>query len=295
MYNLRSTFSLICIVLLFPLHLISQDYENQKPFFTELEKKLIEEYHTCTGDTGNTDISYILRWKNSINLRIEDPAYKKILKEFILHSGLVKDIIPCEVLKWNQDRLSFIRSQESAMKSSLVEKADSTVDSFAIHMELSRNPTSPFDFDTIPFGISKDLFRKIFIRRYTYPITNMGKYLVVEHFPLRGSFFIAKFFFTREQTYYKYELEGYGISGDSLNTVIWPQAKRLKDNFVKKFGTPDELNRVGFFDIKADTASTYAQWNRDPFVVSIGIGIKENLYYTLVSITNNGVKIKKKK
>jgi hypothetical protein len=286
---------IILLVLLYPLVIYSQQYEEQKPFFTELEKELIREYHTCTGDTGKTDIKYILRWKKSINLRTEDPGYQKILKEFILHTGIVKDIIPCQVIKWNQDRMSYLKKREYSLKNNLIALSDSAIDSFAIQKELSRNPTSSFDFDTIPFGISKDLFRRIFSRRYSYTLTNMGKYFIVEHFPWRGSSFILKFFFTRKQKFYKYEIEGYGFPGDSINQYMWPQANMFKEMYEKKFEAPDVLNRIGFFDIKADTLSTYVRWNRDPYTVFIGIGIKNHLYFTVASITNNTVVQKKKK
>ena len=290
MGSLRNTLFEICITLLIPLALFSQSYEEQKPFFTDLEKEVIEEYHTCTGDTGNTDISYILRWKKSINLRTEDPAYKKILKEFILHTGIVKDVVPCEVLKWNRDRIAYLKKQESSIGTDLVEQSDSIVDSVAIHQQLARNHPSPCDFDTIPFGITKELFHRIFARKYPYPVVNRGRYLLVEHFPLRGSFFNVKFFFTRKhRRLYKYEIEGYGFPGDSLDTVIRPQAEQFKDIYEKRLGKPDVLNRIGFFDIKADTVSTYVQWKYAPHTVTVGMGIKDDLYYSLVSVVNEQI------
>lgn len=279
-----------CILFFLAVNTFSLDYEDQDTFFLDLEKKLLNEYRICTGNTIPVNIGSLLRWKKNINLRMEIPEYQKILKEFIAHTGIVKDILPCQVLKWHTDRTAYLHSQEQSLQNTLLKKTDATIDSIRTHSELEKNPVSPFDFDSIPFGLTKRVFATVYNRKFSYPLFDNRMCLYVEHFFLRDSPFLINFFFTRYVKYYKYEIEGYAFSGDSLNKVVRPQATLLKEILEQKIGPPDHIYRIGYFDIKSGPITPYAKWERDTHTVIVGIGIKNNRYFTKVTVTSKKIK-----
>lgn len=263
---------------------IQSDYneENTKSlFFQGIEEYLIEEYQICTGDSVISDIDSILKWKNSINLRVAMPEYKTILKEFILHTGLVKEMLPCEVLNWYIDRLIYINKKEESLKETILHTADKVIDSIAMTMELKNNPRSGFDFDSIPFGLSKKVFLKLYKSFNNYPLMQKKKCLCAEHYPIKGESFFIKFTFNENDQYHRYEIESYLFSADSLDAVIRPLASILKEYFTTLFKRPpNRTYRIGYFDIKSKTVSPYAQWKSEKHRIKIGIGMRKNRYYT---------------
>lgn len=265
----------------------SKDYENQDTFFLGLEKELISEYRTCTGDSNVIRLDSLLRWKNIINLRTEMPVYEKIRKEFIAHTGLVKDILPCQILEWYKDRLSYLESCEDSTRNILLIKSDETVDSIRIYNELKNNPYSKFDFGEVPFGLSKKVFQIIFNHKFSFPLIDKKKHLLAEHFYLKERPFIIKFFFTESNKYYKYEIESFSFTGNHLDKVVRPQAVFLKEAMEQKVGPPDRLYRIGYFDIKSGTISPYAKWEKETHTVNIGIGLEKISYFTKETVENN--------
>ena len=258
----------------------SKEYENQDPFFTDLEKELTSEYRTCTGDSNAIRLDSLLRWKNIINLRTEMPLYEQIRKDFIAHTGLVKDILPCQVLEWFKERLSYLENHEDSIRNKLLIKSDETVDSIRLYNELQNNPTSKFDFGEIPFGLSKKVFQIIFNHKFSFPLIDKRNYLLAEHFYLNENPFIIKFYFTHNDKFYKYEIESFSFTGNHLDKVVRPQAVFLRETMEKKIGSPDRLYRIGYFDIKSGPISPYARWEKETHTVTIGIGLEKIRYFT---------------
>ncbi len=268
------------ILLLLNAHTFAADYTGQDSFFLQQQRELIEEYRVCTGDTVTSEIDSILRWKNVINLRTDMPEYQKILKEFIQHTGLVKDALPCQVLNWHLARLKFLRLQEDSIQNVLLKKADYTVDSFRVAFELQQNPASKFDFMDIPFGLSKKVFMHIFREKISYPITDAKRYMLIEHFSISDKKFMIKFYFNRHNRFYKYEIEGYGFSGNDLNDIVRPQAALLRELLDRKIGPPDRIYRVGYFDIKSGILTPYAKWEREDYSAVVGYSIYKHYFFT---------------
>lgn len=279
MYYMKINIILLLLIISIT-NAFSKEYENQDTFFVDLEKKLISEYRACTGDSNAIKLDSLLKWKNSINLRAEMPEYETIRKEFIAHTGLVKDIPPCQVLEWFKERLTYLENHEDSIRIHLLAKADDTVDSIRIHNELLNNPLSKFDFGEIPFGLSKKVFQIIFNAKFSFPLIDRRNYLLAEHFYLNEKAFIVTFHFTGNNKYYKYEIESFAFTGDKLDNVVRPQATYLRESMEKKIGPPDRLNRIGYFDIKSGTISPYAKWERETHTVTIGIGLEKIRYFT---------------
>lgn len=256
------------------------EYTEQDSFFLQRQKHLINEYRICTGDYKITDIDSLLRWKNIINIRTEMAEYKKILKEFIQHTGMVKEALPCQVLNWHLERLRYLKHHEDSLQNELLKKSDYTVDSIRVHYELENNPISKFDFIQIPFGLSKKVFMHLFTQKLSYPLINKKRYLLIEHYPLNDNSFLVKFYFNRYKKYYKYEIEGYAFSGDQLNDIVRPQATLLKDILAREIGPPDRLYRIGYFDVKSGIITPYVKWIHEGYTTNIGLSIRNNRYFT---------------
>ena len=207
------------------------------------------------------------------------PEYKKIRQEFIIHTGIVTDFLPCQVLEWYMDRLSYLKSREDTIRYNLLIKSDKTVDSIRIYNEMKNNPTSKFDFGKIPFGLSKKVFQIIFNQEFSFPLIDKKNYFLAEHFYLNERPFLIKFFFTNNDRYYKYEIESYSFTGDSLDLAVRPQAVYLKEMIEQKIGPPDRLYRIGYFDIKSETISPYVRWEKETHTVTIGIALEKIRYY----------------
>ena len=279
----------ISIIILLAVNAFSIDYEEQDTFFLGLEKELIKEYRTCTGDPTVITIDSLFRWKKIINLRTEMPDYKSIRQEFITHTGILIDFLPCQVLDWYRNRLMYGKSREDSLRHTLLIKADETVDSIRIFNELKNNPISKFDFEMIPFGLSKKVFQIIFNREFSFSLIDMKNHFLAEHFYLKERPFFIKFFFNSNDRYYKYVIESYSFTGDSLDLAVRPQAIYLRETAERKIGPPDHLFRIGYFDIKSGTMSPYARWEKETHTVTIGIGLDKIRYYTKKTVESKNL------
>lgn len=259
-------------------------YEEQDIFFTEMIKNLQNSYIECTGDTNIPEIKYLLEWKNRIHLQTETKEYKEILKEYIIITGILEDILPCHVLNWHKSRIRFLQDNEESAKKKLLEKNDKTVDSLRYAKELKLNPKSKFDFKNIPFGFSKKSFIKLFNKKLKTHFNDYDSLLEVEHFIIKETPYILKFFFNKENRYYKYEVESYAFSGNDLNSKIRPAADILKNNLETKIGPPHQLNRIGYFDIKPAKPSLYCKWITDNHEAFIYYAIREEKYFTKLKV-----------
>ena len=257
----------------------STDYESQGEFFMELQSALKKEYQTCTHDSSAISFDSLVKWKAQINEQAKKPDFNALMKEYIAHTGDIIDITPCKVFRWHDDRIAYLSQQEQSIHKALTAKADTAVDSARLLYELKKYPSSPFDFDRIPFGVSRKIFKHLFSSAYTYSLEDEGRYFRVEHFSMRDCAFILKFYFS-DNRFFKYEMEGYPLPAAVFETTLRMQASTLKDILEKKAGKPNNLFRLGYFDIKKDTLSPYAAWEGKSHLASIVIGMKEYKYFT---------------
>jgi hypothetical protein len=272
------------ITVIFPVSVASIDIEDYKEFFETMEKNLIHEYQLCTGDTSEKSFHTLVEWKEHINQKAQSSEYKKILKEFIINTGIVKDLMPCMVIKWYLDRKTYLYNYERKINNVILVQNDKTVDSIRLFNELKNNPVTPFDFSDIPIGISQKIFQKVYNRECKYPLFDTRKYLFIEHYIIKEEPFIVKFYFTRDRIYCKYEILSYQFSGKYLNDEVRSKAIILKEFMEEKLGAADRIYRLGYFDIKTDTEMTYAKWIRKTHYVNIILGLSDNKYYTRLTV-----------
>jgi len=258
--------------------------EVEDTFIVSVKKRLIDEYRTCTGDSVNIRPDSLVRWKKNMTARTETPEYKKILEEFISHNGMASGAYPCEVLAWHRDRLQYLKTGEEAVVKKLISTLDNTVDSIRVFRELEANPPSPLDFEGIPFGLSKKVFALIFNKKFSFPLQDKNSVLSAEHVYLKGTPFLIRFHFSDKGRYYKYEIEGYSFHGDSLNSIVRPQATLLRQLMEEKIGPPARIERIGYFDIKSETISPYVKWEKETHSVTVGLGLEKNRYYTRATV-----------
>ena len=276
-------------VILLPVPVISIDIEDYKEFFETMEKNLVYEYRLCTGDTSEKSFHTLVEWKEHINQKTKSPEYKKILREFIMHTGIVKDLMPCMVLKWYLDRKTNLHNYERKINNALLIQNDKIVDSIRLFNELKNNPVTPFDFNNIPFGVSHKVFQKVYNRECKYPLFDARKYRYIEHYLINEVPFIVKFYFTFDRIYYKYEIISYLFSGNYLNNKVRTKAVILKDLMEGKIGVVNHIYRLGYFDITSDTELTYAKWIRENHSVNIILGQTGNKYYTRLTVESKKV------
>lgn len=260
-------------------------YETLDTFFIDLKNRIIEEYRFCTEDTLTTGLDSILRWKQSINLLTEMKDYADIRREFVYHTGITTEALPCEMLRWHLDRLRYLRGKEDSVRCALLDQSDAQVDSIRLYKELHDNLASSFDFPGIPFGITKKVFEYLFNKQFSYPLNNKGAFMMIEHLPIQGVPFIVKFYFTNKSVFNKYEIESYSFPGDQLNSTLRNQASLLKTIVEQNIGPPDRLYRVGYFDIKSDVLTPYVAWNKNTHHVVIGFSIEKNRFLVRQIVT----------
>lgn len=276
---------ILVLTVLLQYQVFSQQYEELDTFFLTLHADLQAQYRICTEDTAEISSDSLLRWRNQIEMIISTPEYKKILKEFMRHTGIVTNVIPCEVIKWEHDRMRYLSEKERSLQDRGLGSADMMIDSLRTRMELEANPCSDFDFDSIPLGISRKVFRGLFTSRFHYPIYENDTCMYIEHFYFRNYPFMVHFFFNEDERFYRYTIDGYSFVADSLNTVVRAQSTLLAEILQQRSGPPDALFRFGIFDIKSGVITPYAAWHRDTHDVVVGIGYEKNRYYAKATVT----------
>lgn len=270
----------------FTLHASPPQYEDQDTFFVNLRKKYGEHYKLCTGDTSVPSAQELLEWKKGINLATESTEYRGILKEFIAHTGVVKGIIPCQVLKWNRDRFRQLQSRENTLRDRMLVEADTSLTAYRIKAAMERNPASVFDFAGIPFGLCRSTFVLLFSHRYIYSLVGRGTHVYVEHFPLRGNSYMVRFHFSPDNRYYKYEIIGCRRPAQLLDGIVRPMASDLAGMLEERAGPPDRIFRIGFFDIKSKTITPHARWDQETCSATVGLGMERNQYFASLVVTN---------
>lgn len=283
---------LLGILLLTHISLSAQsfNYEEQDTFFTDLQSELKKSFIECTGDTSVPELKYLLEWKNRIHLQTETEEYKKILKEYMIITGELEDIVPCHVLNWHKSRVKFLKDNEKRSTEKVLEDSDRIVDSIRYVRELKINPRSNYDFKNIPFGFTKKSFIKLYQKEYGATLEDYDTVLVSEHFLIKGTPFILRFYFHKDKRYYKYEIESYGQSGNDLNDKVRPSANMLKDQLELKTGSANITNRIGFFDIKKNKPSLYTLWSTEKYKAAIYYAIKNERYYTILKVMKKKIK-----
>ena len=263
----------------------SFEYTEQDTFFNKRIDELRIEYLDCTGDSTTLDAQQLLDWKNRIHLQSENPDYRNILKEYMTMTGIVENIRPCHVLEWNLDRIRFLKKSEASLQNKLATESDYVVDSINYLLEQRRNPRSPFDFDSIPFGFSKKAFLRTVEKKGTFPISiqKNGTFLI-EHYTMRDFAYLVEFMFDPNDRLTEYRIMTYPCTGNAMNTSMHPAAQILLNRIETNVGPVSRLNRIGYFDIKPNTPLLYAHWDSKTHDANIFFWQKESKFFAELRI-----------
>lgn len=283
----------ICQTIVFLIFFISLafsqtlQYEEQDTFFNELELQIIEDFKKCTNDTTVPELKYLLEWKDRIHLQTKTKEYQEILKEYMAVTGILDNIMPCQVLAWHKSRINFLDHHESKAAKQVIGNSDRIVDSIGYLNEKLRNPSSKFDFEEIPFGFSKKYFLKKYNEKFGNSPVAYDTIFITEHYLYKDTPFILRFYFDENQRFYAYDIESYSYSGNDLNSKVRVASDLIKEKMIKNIGKPNVLNRIGFFDIKTNKPTLYAKWYQKSIKANLYFAIRDERYFTILKVTKN--------
>lgn len=243
-------------------------------------KNFKAQYRYCTGDTSDISLSKIMLWRDEISQITESSEYKKDIKEFMTHTGIVDSFLPCDVINWKNTRDGFIASKDSSISARLNKKNAELIDSILFFEDKKLNQASKFDFENIRFGYNRKSFERAYKKRKLPKYNVEREYLSSEYYTISGTPFLIKFYFNREQRFIKYEIESYRFSGNDLDDKVRPYAEAIKNKFIKQFGEPQIINRIGFFDIKSNKPQVWAHWKSKTHSVNIYFLLENSKYFT---------------
>ena len=228
-------------------NLFSQE-DSDSLFFSELEEKLLQKYKLCTGDSLPSRKA-LLKWKSDISLITESQEYPELVKMYATETGLNPiDVHPCQIINWSIQRLRDKEETAVLLEQSKREILKKRADSLYLHQELSKNPAKPYQFENIPFGISKKGF--MVLAGQFRNLTDEGNSIIVDYILLGSVVLKGAFHFDKNGLLTQYELESETAPLDSLDSWIRPQADSMAVYMQRKIGRPaDHSYRVGRFDI----------------------------------------------
>ncbi len=262
--------------------LYSQEHteeDTNSVFFSELEKNILQEYQLCTGDSLPSRKT-LLKWKSDINFLTESPDYPALLKKYAAETGIhPADVRPCEIINWS---IKLLRDKNEA--SALLEQSKKNIlskraDSLYLQHQLLKNPAKPYQFEKIPFGISKKGFLMLLADQNRH-LTDKGNYIILDSIRLDTLLLTGAFHFDEKGSLSQYELESRSSSLDSLDPWIRPQANQLAAIMQQKIGTDaDHSYRVGRFDITQGRLAILKFWNLADAAVYTGLATSNYRYY----------------
>lgn len=241
--------------------------DDSKQYLALIERDVRKEYQKCTNDQMTNDLDSILRWKQKITLRTESPDYFNIRRQYYLYNRFRKNIYPCEILQWYNNRMAKINTREENLRNKIVSQDENYVERIRNQRELSTVRRSSFDFYGIPFGLSKRVFHRLYQESFGSPLVELdNNILVAEHFNISSFPFMVEFYFNNEDIFFKYAIKGYKKDGSKLATFIREQGTALKNFFKDRLKTKGEDYFVGDLDIGLDKVKAISRWKKGPYL-----------------------------
>jgi len=258
------------------------DETKEKSFFDALETNYRTEYVECTGDSLMVDINYVLLWKKQLNEWTKSREYRDALADYKKSVGTTEIISPCKLRAWKNRH----KSEQDAHEKGFVNASLENNDSSEALDALKSHPASKFDFDGIPFGVSKNTFIHLFKKKFHEEIIDKGDLLGVESLPWEARTFLTAFYFGKKDMFYKYEIESAPLPADSLNKSVRPAAQHMGALFEQKLGDAQHEYRIGFFDIKSKELSLLKKWESPAHTAYIGLSVYKFRYYAKAIIAD---------
>ena len=258
------------------------DATKEKGFFDTLEANYRKEYVECTGDSLMVDINYVLLWKKQLNEWTKSREYRDALADYKKSVDTTEIISPCKLRAWK----NLHKSEQDAHEKGFVNASLENNDSIEAFDALKSHPASKFDFDGIPFGVSKNTFIHLFKKKFPEEIIDKGELLGVESLPWNARTFLTAFYFGKKDMFYKYEIESAPLPADSLNKSVRPAARYMGALFEQKLGNAQHEYRIGFFDIKSKELSLLKKWESPAHTALIGLSVYKFKYYAKAIIAD---------
>jgi hypothetical protein len=255
--------------------------EDTGPFFDTLELSLRHQYVYCTGDSSYRNRSEILVWKRKLDIFSESDSFKTIIKKFFTETGLSPSGVHiCDIVKWYQSHSDGNRETVRLLENDLKKREKRKVDSLLVDSICAHAVSSAFDFDGIPFGISRKLFKVMMEWKYPQRYEDDGKIIQCKNVEIDNITGTAAFHFDKDGVYRMYELECSGGPLDSLNTKVRHEVASLGSMLEGKSGiAPDHIYRIGRFDITQGRLTVERLWKQFPVSAYVGIATYRYHYY----------------
>lgn len=269
--------------------------EDTGPFFDTLEMSLRHQYVYCTGDSSYRDRPDILVWKRNLDIFVESDSFKIITKKFFTETGLSPSGIHiCDIVNWYRSH-SDANSESIRLFQNDIRKRDKRkVDSLLIDSICAYAAASPFDFNGIPFGISRKHFKVIMDWKYPQRYEDNGKTIQCKGVEIDNISGTAAFHFDKDGIYRMYEIECSGGPLDSLNTKVRNEVTSLGSMLEGKSGiAPDHIYRIGRFDITQGRLTVERLWKQSPVSAFVGIATYRYHYYGKAVVLANVIKKKR--
>ncbi|HEX2959317.1 MAG TPA: hypothetical protein VHO70_20960 [Chitinispirillaceae bacterium] len=263
--------------------------EDLTPFFDTLESSLRQQYIRCTGDSSEVQTTEIRLWKKKLQLFMENDSFPIVAKSFFSETGLSpEDVYLCELINWYQNRATQRGEYAQLLADDLKKREIRKADSLKIVNIYKNAQTSPFDFNGIPFGLSKENFLLVLEWKTSMKYENRGKFIQCSDVPLGSLMVAVAFHFDKDGYYRMCEIECNGGTLDSINTAVRDEVTLLGKHIESTSGiAPDHTYRIGRFDITQGRLTVERLWSRYPISAFVGIATYRYHYYGKAVIVAN--------
>lgn len=255
------------------------EYPEHDSFFMARIARLRAEYRYCTGDTTEPEIAQLIDWKTKMDDWTATAEYDSASRRFFETTGLRRNVPPCEVYVWAQHRRQRLTAERQRNDSILTKRRRAVAESTRIARQLDRHPTSPCDFEDIPFGVSRIIFARYFPKKYPNKLVGERGRLTAGGIEWYGYPCSMAFYFGALGALFQYEIQSKSYPGKSLDTRVRPLADEFAEYFEERLGKPDHVYRIGYFDIIQGRLSPYKVWSTESFKVIVGLGTYKYRYY----------------
>lgn len=267
------------------------DFSDDDTILTRFETRqydrLLDEYRRLTGDTSTADIPKVLNWRASCREWARRPDFMDLKNEFVsLHPDRPAPS-PCEIMIRHKRRVTELEAFEDSLMNSQVARTITEMDSLYIAHQLTVGDSSEFDLFGIPFGVNRRAFH-ILCTDSAPRLRMQSSYSYLERFHIGDHRFLAAFHFNDSGVYYKYELQGRFMPADSLDTSVRAEARALQEYLTARGGDPDDIFRVGYFDVKPNRLTPCAGWRRGHTKALVGFSQDEGRYYAKARVVGSG-------
>jgi hypothetical protein len=257
------------------------DESIAEQYFQMIEKQLRAEYRSCTGDSAPVNRTVLFMWRKELDNRANSFDYLQTAKDYVKATATpAAEVRMCDVVEWKEMQMAAEAQRQETARQDSLHREQEKADSLLMRAILGRHPASSLDFSGIPFNCTKREFLLFYrYRCAAHPLPDTIRDSLIAHdFMWGGRQYMASFCFTRQGIYYKYAIESAGVAADSVDAQARPLAAGLARMLQLDFGKPAAVNRIGFFDIKAQCIAPLMTWETVDRFAAAGFAKDSRLY-----------------